>query len=41
MGLAVLFCRACEHAWSVDPRPHPAIMAVPPSALEPGRWWWS
>ena len=38
-GVAVLFCRACEHAWSVDPRPHPALMAVPLSQISP-RWRW-
>ena len=38
-GIAVLFCRTCEHAWSVDPRRHPALMAVPLSPMPP-RWQW-
>jgi hypothetical protein len=36
-GIAVLFCRECEHAWSVDPRPHATLMAVPVSQMS--RWW--
>ncbi len=39
-GVAVLFCRTCEHAWSMDPRPHAALMAVPLTPM-PRRWWWA